>query len=757
MAQLYADAAVVAVWTTAHARYLVLCETLVEPPHPTVHTVPSYLNELDLSDLFARRTCPRMAPKLATPTLSILQRSTNPGSRGWDSLLKESVANSASARLMCTHSLTVSLAGLHPFLHPALRKPWHARAKTVDLASLHLSTYDHVLSAVVEPAAPMKEAVRRTLACIVAVSPATFAALHTLQHPIGFLTMPPHQLPARGLEAAMDAFAEAGSRLFDIEHSATTPGCLAAIIKGTFQAHSKKASEAHPSNADKVLSWDPPWLGKGTASVHSKVSLVSVASELFSTSFRTHFLVFWAHAMSHQLRACRLDSTQHAAIHSLNAVTKLCAKLSEDDALAVQRAALQHKSAGLLTIEEASELLGCPDVRGTSSNGGAKGAIDACEALSVAGPEAMAKLLHFARAAWLSEELLIVDLGRDVYQAQARALCRRFRVDPGNDPRAKLNDLPIHATTLLACCECHRVANAHSVQPFIDPGTVKAYAMFNELGVSSSMQSVDAGKVVLRCAKRSSAALKTALAFEEEMQTRIVEDAEIHTEAISQLFRNQHTADSGLASRVRRDAKNSFEQRSQALSCGELPMATIPLVGRAVRLWSEWYTLCALCGACFRVYPNNRFGGQLCCLRCDPELLGVDVAAKAAEHNSMNKQTVCRFCGKVDLQRSGARWKLVKSPRDESGRNHGIPPPLRFVHFCPSHYRNWIPAAMRVLPTRVILAHLALNARPVYGAEANAAECDRPLDFDDSLLNGPVRKRRRRGRASAAAANAAQE
>ena len=76
-----------------------------------------------------------------------------------------------------------------------------------------------------------------------------------------------------------------------------------------------------------------------------------------------------------------------------------------------------------------------------------------------------------------------------------------------------------------------------------------------------SMQSVDADKVVLRCAKRSSAALKTALAFEEEMQTRIVEDAEIHTEAISQLFRNQHTADSGLASRVRRDAKNSFEQR----------------------------------------------------------------------------------------------------------------------------------------------------------------------------------------------------
>tara|TARA_B110001452_G_scaffold157687_1_gene131213 strand:+ start:2862 stop:4445 length:1584 start_codon:yes stop_codon:yes gene_type:complete len=491
--------------------------------------------------------------------------------------------------------------------------------------------------------------------------------------------------------------------------------------------------------------------GKGTASVHAKVPLVSVAADVFATAFRANFLPFWAHSMSHRLRACRLDAAQHEAIHGLNSATKLCSLLDTETALAVQRMALTHQSAGILTIEEVALMFGVEGVRGTSSNGGSKNPIDAARALGAAGSLLMAKLLCFARAAWICEELVVVELGPNTRRAQEDALLRRFGVQAGSHTTVK--DLPIHATHLCTCTECRRIANALSIEPATDTTVAAPSASFNELGVSCSMLCTDAqGKSHLRCAKRSSAALRTAVQFEEEMHTRRIEESPLDITSIEAMFANQQTADAGIAARVRRDSKNAFEQRSVAVGCGEQPLFVLPIVGRVIRVWNEWYSLCTVCAALFRVFPNNKFGGDICCLRCDPKMIlgGVQFNRLTSATSSTKKETLCRFCAKADAHKSGARWKEVKAPRDESGDNRSLPPPLRIVHYCPQHFRSWVPQAHRVLSTRVILSHLAINAKPIYGADECAAPEDRLDNEEDELLfqAKSSRKRRRKNKTS---------
>ena len=413
--------------------------------------------------------------------------------------------------------------------------------------------------------------------------------------------------------------------------------------------------------------------GKGTANCHQKVPLVSVASDLWAQAFRANFLVFWAHCMSQQLRASRLDAVQYEAIHGLNSATRLTLQLPEEAILKTQRQALTHPSAGILTIEEAAQALGISGVRGTSSNGGAKNPADAVQALSMAGAEATARMLAFARVAWISEEVLIVELGPRTRELQINALCRRLGLQPGEEDR-----LPIHATHLHACVECRRVANAYASEANLKPGFT-----YNELGVSSSMLCTictgpRAGDSNIRCAKRSSAALRTAIAFEEQMVSQIMEVAPVNLNATITALTTvckaaSSSSDSGVAARVRRDAKNSLEQRVKALACGEEPMLCIPAVGRAIRVWNEWYALCSLCGAMLRVLPHNRFGGEICCLRCDAEMLGVKALPTQKEH-----LLSCRYCGHADRDARRSNWKTVKAPHDIAGANKSLP-----VRYCP--------------------------------------------------------------------------
>lgn len=223
----------------------------------------------------------------------------------------------------------------------------------------------------------------------------------------------------------------------------------------------------------------------------------------------------------------------------------------------------------------------------------------------------------------------------------------------------------------------------------------------------------------MHCAKRSSAALRSALLFESEMKRRRVEDSPIDAEALRRLKDPRHAtaADNGIAARVRRDAKNAFEQRPAAVACGEQPIVAVPIVGRAVRLHKAWYALCTYCAALTKVQPHlHRHGAEVCCLRCDPAMVAVDAPSASTATPSAAPPRTCRFCGVAPHNGTGGAWKEIKAPLDVAGDNAALPPPLRRVWYCRQHFRGWVTQAHRVLPTREIVAHLAYNAKPLYGA-----------------------------------------
>ena len=289
-----------------------------------------------------------------------------------------------------------------------------------------------------------------------------------------------------------------------------------------------------------------------------------------------------------------------------------------------------------------------------------------------------------------------------------------------------------------------------------------------------------AGEGHVHCAKRSSAALRTALQLEEEQSERRIEDLVPDAAGVRAALGasgRETAADASCAARARRDAKNALEQRSRATACGEAPMLAVWLPGRAVRLWGEWVALCSFCAAFVRVQPHNRFGGEICCLRCDAKMLGAPEQAAAAEETGK----ICRFCGKVRdaplrrrprlpdalparrstrcaPARAGRRSRRRWTRRGPTGgcrrrcawcaaARPARPParPVRLprrpqVHYCPTHWRSWMTTAHRTLPTRVVLSHLACGAKPVYGADVGFKKMyEADLGFDAE----PKKKRRR--------------
>lgn len=766
LARLYKDSCHAAVWTSAHALYVHdLVNYGLNAARPSLHSVRSEFSEPDLSRLYAHRVSSKPALDYdAAGMLSLLTRCTNPGARGWDSTLQAILTESAPVRRVLADALLVSLTGMHSAAHPAFRLRWRDRLAL----EMHLSTQS-LTNAVAEmhatPAA-LKELVRRLLSNCVSSDLATTHAVENLEHPVAYLAGNQMRLRPEGLEFSSVAFLEAGKRVL---HGRGELGVERAVKEAT-------AFEALPPPAPDrtALRWNASYLGKGSAAIHTKVPATAVAANLWATAFRCNFTPFWVHSNAHDVRVARLNQSQYAALHEMNAATRLTALLSPEQQLAAQRLALATPESGLMTLEEVGSLLGLPNVRGTSCNGGSKNIADTLSAISADGFEGAARLLHFCRAASVSENVVIYDLGERTRRMQAAALVKRSLADEFPDAAgARAEDLvariPEHTRHLCACVECKRVSNAVAC----DGVSSKPTSSFNEIGTSGTMASASlhTDSCHLRCAKRSSTSLKSAVAFEEEMCNIMPEAMEVKEDAFAAaMVVGPAGAGNGVCARVRRDAKSAFEQREYSVACGAEPMLSVPLLGKAVRLWDSWYALCSFCGCFARVSPKNRFEAEICCLRCDYDMLNRNnVAEKAAVVKGTGAPS-CRFCGKVryspcppshthhppflaslsnstrhvcsqvDPQRSGARWKLVKSPMDTSGRNATLPPPLRYVHFCPAHFRSWIPVCAKTMQTRVILSHIVYGAKPTYDVKTDP----HPEDDDfkrPSKSSGKKRKR----------------
>ena len=295
-----------------------------------------------------------------------------------------------------------------------------------------------------------------------------------------------------------------------------------------------------------------------------------------------------------------LDAPQHAALHDLNAATRLTRTLDEAEALAAQRAALEDPSAAILTLAEVGARLG----------------ID----VAVVVEWRHARPRRHARAR---------GGGRAQRGAAARARARRLAERAGARRRPRRADAPPQIQALFRrlghrarrrsprCapkrCPTPRSASSPSTRPTSTPAasasasptpSSSTAARAGRRSTSSASRSrwcaPNAGVPTRaactsaapsarrpRCAPRSSLRRRWP-----RSRSRRARDATL----VATLMRQPKStgagnSDSGVAlARVRRDAKNALEQRAKATACGEEPRAAYrrwaarsEAVGRVVR------------------------------------------------------------------------------------------------------------------------------------------------------------------------------
>ena len=227
-----------------------------------------------------------------------------------------------------------------------------------------------------------------------------------------------------------------------------------------------------------------------------------------------------------------------------------------------------------------------------------------------------ALLMAFSRIATLAHPMLSYDLGETTGASRrwpsASGCC--CRLAPDEDPCVAVQTrLPKHATVLYCCSECRRVVN--SVQD--NSGKDQP---FNELGLAASMLTIDNGACCghMRCAKRSSAALRTAVALEASAEQLKLE--QLRAGGVAAAAQDLRPAtivptmctggkrkparrgrpalrdSSSEVAKFRRDLKSCFEQSRRATSCGDVPLVCVP-IWAAPSASSGAGTPCAACAA----------------------------------------------------------------------------------------------------------------------------------------------------------------
>ena len=333
-------------------------------------------------------------------------------------------------------------------------------------------------------------------------------------------------MPAVSLAAAMHRMADAGADMVARRDSAAV-----AI---------KRHLISEPRSRKKAESREPPTQARGRdAQLLVVVAGRALALEPDGASgcsggerpplgvLPRHLDSLWLHGNHHGHRASRLDSAVRRAASPVGRAPLCAAALDEQFRKAEAHCPGQcgcvaaHRGAGcaLLGIEPSSDA--SPGLPCSASSRSVQDA--EVEVMNLRADDA-ALLMAFRRIAALRSTLLSYDLGAPTRHKQALALCKRLLLPlaPRRGPvRARLaTRLPQHATVLYCCSECRRVVNS------VQDNTGKDLA-FNELGLSASMLTVDCTTCTgRRCAKRSSAALRTAVALEASAERLELEQLE---------------------------------------------------------------------------------------------------------------------------------------------------------------------------------------------------------------------------------------
>lgn len=785
-ARLCSDGYFAALWTDAHAQYafkLIENGPMSDITFPMTHSTfgaPSIGLTASISKLpmLAGQLECFMAGKThkassSKEILSLLARCTQGGSRGWEPALKTALQNDV-VKNVCSTAFLACCIGMTPQIHPACRPAWDERLLVRSVVeSAVASKPEDVLC---QCNVAVKESIRLYMCSMLTDTPASRAAYSASGLSVGLLTSAPVELANAALQAAAQHLVKAGlnasksaarchnpetKRKIIVEEvlkcigaetrcrkrqgsaSASAVAAADAPARPLRQSQQLVVAPAHSAESTSPIAYTPSWISRAQTlmpTVSQQIRAVDVANEMLTRSFRMHFVPMWLHAHGNGVRASRLDACQQQHVHSTSPTHLITNFLDESVVLKLQRAVARDPHSFSTSVVDLAKLVGVDEAT--------LARLEACTTpesaiAAVASFEATrgAMFVTYCKIASLKEKMLAYDLGPVTKQRQLRALRLRFDLHASDDVE---RDLPEHAKCLFWCLECGRVPNA-----CVDSSSRDV--PHNEVGVSQTMLRVGSVGCAsdIRCARRSSAALRTALQKEDDAMKYRIETLEVSEEKIVGAL--EDNGDVSHSARLRRDVKSCSEQHDHALACGDTPMVKIPLVGHCIRIQSKFYGICCCCGSVMHVLQEMRFGSELCCNRCDPTMLG----APATTHNNSGSSSSrgkapsasaprppnvstdsvfyiapdhalpCRFCGKpAPTTGSSTKFKVVRSPKDTSGRNSRLPPPLRTVAYCTTHFRAWVENAHTHMETRVILAHISEKATPVFGAETGRRNGD---------------------------------
>lgn len=781
---------------------------------PNLAVPANQFSETNNSGAFSSQIPLGVCNKGSNSMQQLLARSINPASRGWSSSLQTALKNDLSVKSTVNDAFMIGLTGLHAAIEPPLRPKWQQRAR------IHTLLRPIMQQALMEDtravAEVVKDVMRRSLAYDLHHELAARAAMASMQMQAGQLTYPPEAMASGGLMHGMYNVITIATSMVEHLYKFSTNG-------GNGLPNVSHAAHFAQLCLNTVVS---TWVGRVKTPV-PRILAIDECASLFMQGFQSRFVPFWIYSVRRGARAQRLDKDQYDSIHGHNVVLQMANSLDQAHTLHIQRRALQHKSVALMTLDEAitfvtpsiDDLLMTDDRAQIQSFREKKRAqtsiaqtksTDASTLLLGLPSVLLAALLQFASVAWLSEQVKVVELGprtrilhilvlanvQQLLRHEDRSLVNSL-LQNWNDLsnlqvlQAQVDDLerrvrsrPLQIWSVCACMECRRVANAMHQS---DPKPVTKRASSNakptesrpktnssyEVGIVAAMIDLDDCSK-LYCAKRPSAALKTALLSVNNATRMAVDRDENSTEVQTQLPNLTHAdvdefddqeetrpnilqeaATAGLEneststvqsshSRMRRDTKRCYEQRRVAEACGTHAMLSVDCIGRAVQLMDQWYTICTFCGVIMRCTAGAQIGCHLACSMCHSQpqrakkpsnssqehtLLGsiLDDLSNESEKNNVQlsigvrtasrlrereSDKTCRFCNCLCVRR-GRGFFAYHSPHDRRGVNDERPPALRITRWCPKHNRAWLKDALKIMPTNIVLAHILMHAKPV--------------------------------------------
>jgi len=642
-----------AVWTSTHAEYLLSQSTEhAYIDKPSLHLIPSEFNDPDLSEFITSSSCMNDCGNGSKRThliFQLLQRSLNTANRGWTSssiqLLNLKGNAGSGLRELVQHALLVTLTGLHSCIDPPARVKWKDRHTIYNVFRQKINIGNMASS----HSNLIKQSVRRLLISTYSGNIVARNEQNQRRRTDNAFQSPPENLASNRCRMMMSIITQqANDSSFD-DFMDTIEYSTSEIVNSRMWTGSEE--------------W--PWNGKA-GTVQTPNLLKPHALNVFVEAHNKLFEPFWYVSYQNNIRVARLDSCQYDAFCEMNQVIQ--STRGKRDTV---REALCRPLAHRLSVEQTFALFG----HDTSTTGPASKQASVFESVP---PHTLDSILAFARASSFLEQVMIYDYSDQIRDQQEAAVHERYigstNFATQNDIRNRISSLPHYTSKLCVCTECHRVANACPSHGSKHEGTP-----FTEVGIASCIACLDDDNV--RCAKRLSAATRTAINAEEFASTNAIDRQNKSWDyELDNYFKNNHNMKKSDLQYMRRDSRRTYEQTRLSKLCGENKLVTIDLIGKLVKIYNTWYTLCCYCGGLIsNVNSRTTVDGKPSCMRCG-HLIYIKKTKKVAapiEH-------CCRYCHirKTDLI-------PYFSPFDEK-YNPDVPPELRVTFWCSKHRPSWL-------------------------------------------------------------------